>query len=191
MSVYSTNEFKNGLKLMLDGDPCSIIENEFVKPGKGQAFNRVKLRNLKTGRVLERTFKSGESLPGADVVEVEMQYLYNDGEIWHFMVVDTYEQYVVSKAGMEDALPWIKEQDICLVTLWDNAPLSVQAPNFVVLRIVETDPGLRGDTSGGGGKPATLETGAVVRVPLFVQTDELIRVDTRNGTYLVRVKDES
>jgi len=190
MAVFSTNEFKSGLKVMLDNDPCSILENEFVKPGKGQAFNRVKLRNLKTGRVIERTFKSGDSLQGADVVEVEMQYLYNDGEHWHFMAVESFEQYSVGKEAVTDAAMWLKEQDICTVTLWNNAPLSVTPPNFVILRIVETDPGLRGDTSGGGGKPATLETGAVVRVPLFVQTNELIKVDTRKAEYLARVKDE-
>ncbi len=188
MSVYSTNEFKSGLKLMLDGDPCSIIENEFVKPGKGQAFNRVKLRNLKTGRVTERTFKSGESLPGADVVDVEMQYLYNDGNVWHFMDPKSYEQIEVGKDKCQEVAKWLKEQDICMLTLWDGMVISIMPPNFVCLKIVETDPGLKGDTSGGGGKPATLETGAVVRVPLFVQIDEIIKIDTRNGEYVSRVK---
>jgi elongation factor P len=189
MAQFSTNEFKNGLKVMLDGDPCTIIENEFVKPGKGQAFNRVKLRNLKTGRVIERTFKSGESLEGADVVDTEMQYLYNDGSEWHFMQPESFEQYVADANAVGDAKKWLKEQDVCIVTLYNGLPLSVQPPNFVILKIVETDPGVRGDTSGGGGKPATLETGAVVRVPLFVQTDELIKVDTRSGEYLGRVKE--
>lgn len=189
MAVISTSEFKNGLKVMLDGDPCAIIENEFVKPGKGQAFNRVKLRNLKTGRVVERTFKSGETLEGADVVDMEMQYLYNDGTEWHFMQPESFEQYVADVNAVADAKKWLKEQDICMVTLYNGLPLSVQPPNFVILKIVETDPGVRGDTSGGGGKPATLETGAVVRVPLFVQTDELIKVDTRSGDYLGRVKE--
>lgn len=189
MAVISTSDFKNGLKVMLDGDPCTIIENEFVKPGKGQAFNRVKLRNLKSGRVIERTFKSGETLEGADVVDMEMQYLYNDGEIWHFMQPESFEQYGADANAVADAKKWLKEQDICIVTLYNGAPLSVQPPNFVTLKIVETDPGVRGDTSGGGGKPATLETCAVVRVPLFVQTDELIKVDTRSGEYLGRVKE--
>jgi len=189
MAVYSTNEFKAGLKVMLDNDPCAIIENEFVKPGKGQAFNRVKIRNLKTGRVIERTFKSGETLEGADVVDKEMQYLYNDGEYWHFMVPDTFEQYQADAKVVGDAKLWMKEQDICVMTLWNDTPLSVTPPNFVELQIVETDPGVRGDTSGGGGKPATLETGAVVRVPLFVQTGEVIKVDTRTGEYVSRVKE--
>lgn len=190
MATYSTNEFKQGLKLMLDQDPCVIIENEFVKPGKGQAFNRVKLRNLKTGRVLEKTYKSGESLPGADVVDVDAQFLYYDGTDWHFMVNDTYEQFAVNETVVADAKLWLKDQDICMLTLWNGQPLGVTPPNFVVLTITETDPGVRGDTSGGGGKPATLETGAVVRVPLFVQQGEAIKVDTRTGEYVSRVKGE-
>ena len=173
---------------MLDGDPCSILENEFVKPGKGQAFNRVKLRNLKTGRVIERTFKSGDALEGADVVDVEMQYLYNDGEHWHFMVPETFEQHGTDLATLGDAKKWLKEQDICTITLYNGVPIGVSPPNFVELTITETDPGVRGDTSGGGGKPATLETGAVVRVPLFIQTGEVIKVDTRTGEYVSRVK---
>ncbi len=189
MATYSTNEFKGGLKIMIDADPCSIIENEFVKPGKGQAFNRVKIRNLKTDRVIERTFKSGETVEGADVVEMEMQYLYSDGEFWHFMAPDTYEQYQADANAVADSMKWLKEEDICTMTLWNDDPLSVTAPNFVELAITDTDPGLKGDTSSGGGKPATLETGAVVRVPLFVQTGEVIKVDTRSGEYVSRVKD--
>ena len=189
MAIYSTNEFRGGLKIMLDNDPCSIIENEFVKPGKGQAFNRVKIRNLKTGRVIERTFKSGDTVEGADVVDRDMQYLYSDGEFWHFMVPDTFEQYQADKNAVGEALKWLKEQDMCILTLWNDSPLSVTPPNFVELAITETDPGLKGDTSGGGGKPATLETGAVVRVPLFVQTGEVIKVDTRTGEYVSRVKE--
>lgn len=188
MATYSTNEFRGGLKVMLDGDPCSIIENIFVKPGKGQAFSRVKLRNLKTGRVLERTFKSGESLPAADVVEVEMQYLYHDGEFWHFMCLATYEQHAASAAAVSAAAKWLKEQDMCTVTMYNGAPLAVEAPNFVTLKVVTTDPGVRGDTAAGGTKPATLETGATVRVPLFLNEGELIKVDTRTGEYVSRVK---
>ncbi|KTD19932.1 elongation factor P [Legionella londiniensis] len=189
MALYSTNEFKNGLKVMVDNAPCTIVDCEFVKPGKGQAFTRVKLRNLKTGRVVERTYKSGESLPSADVVDVEMQYLYNDGEYWHFMVPETFEQYAAGSEAVEDSAKWLKEQDMCTVTLWNNEPLQVAPPNFVILEVTETDPGLKGDTSGGGGKPATLETGAVVRVPLFVQIGELIKVDTRKGEYVSRAKE--
>ena len=190
MATYSTNEFRSGLKIMLDGDPCTVIENEFVKPGKGQAFSRVKIRNLKTGRVLEKTFRSGESVEAADVLDRDLQYLYNDGEFWHFRDNETFEQYQADAAAVGEAAQWIKDQDLCTVTLWNGAPIAVEAPNFVVLTITDTDPGLKGDTSGGGGKPATLETGAVVRVPLFVQTGEKIKVDTRTGAYVNRVKDE-
>lgn len=189
MATYSTNEFKAGLKVMLDNDPASILENEYVKPGKGQAFNRVKLRNLKTGRVIERTFKSGDTLPGADVVDMDAQYLYNDGTHWHFMAPETFEQYAADENAIGDAAQWLKEQDTCIITLFNNQPLIVTPPNFAILKVVETDPGLKGDTSGGGGKPATLETGAVVRVPLFIQIGELIRVDTRTGSYMSRAKE--
>jgi len=189
MAHYNTNEFRSGLKILLDGDPYGIVENEFVKPGKGQAFNRVKVRNLKTGRVIEKTFKSGESVEAADVHETQMQYLYSDGELWHFMDPETYEQLSADATAMGEAAQWIKEEDLCEVTLYNGVPLSVTAPNFVILEVVETDPGLKGDTSGGGGKPATLETGAVVRVPLFVQTGERIKVDTRSGEYVSRAKE--
>ena len=176
MATYNTSEFRGGLKLMLDGDPCSIIENQFVKPGKGQAFNRVKIRNLKTGRVLEKTFKSGETVEAADVVDVTLQYLYSDGEYWHFMDETTFEQYQADEKAMGDAIKWTKDQDVCNVVLWNGTPILVESPNFVVLEVTQTDPGLKGDTSGGGGKPATLETAAVVRVPLFIQIGEKIKV---------------
>jgi elongation factor P len=189
MATYSTNEFRGGLKIMLDGDPCSIIENEFVKPGKGQAFNRVKIRNLKTGRVIERTFKSGDTVEGADVVDTTLQYLYCDGEFWHFMDPNSYEQIAADATAVGDATKWLKEQDLCEVTLWNGAPLAVTPPNFVVLAVTDTDPGVRGDTSGGGGKPATLETGAVVRVPLFIEIGDTLRIDTRTGEYVARAKE--
>ena len=188
MATYNTNEFRGGLKILIDGDPCTIVENEFVKPGKGQAFNRVKIRNLKTGRVVDKTFKSGESVEAADVVEQDLQYLYNDGEHWHFMVPDTFEQLAADETAVGEAKQWLKEQDTCTLTLWNGQPLLVAPPNFVELAIVETDPGLRGDTAQGGVKPATLETGAVVRVPLFVEEGEVIKVDSRSGEYVSRVK---
>lgn len=189
MATYNTSEFKSGLKVMLDGDPCAIIENEFVKPGKGQAFSRVKLRNLKSGRVIERTFKSGDNLEGADVLDTDMQYLYNDGEFWHFMVPETFEQFAADAAAVGDNAKWLKEQDVCVMTLYNGVPLTVVPPNHVVLAVTETDPGVRGDTSGGGGKPATLETGAVVRVPLFINIGDLLKVDTRSGEYVSRAKE--
>ncbi len=189
MATYTTSQFKNGLKVILDNDPCSIISNEVVKPGKGQAFSRVKLRNLMTGRVLEKTFKSGESIEAADVMETSMQYLYSDGESWHFMEPSSYEQYAAGKSAMGDAVKWIKEEDMCDLTLWNNQPITVSSPNFVILKVTETDPGLKGDTSSGGSKAATLETGAVIRVPLFIQEGESLRVDTRTGEYVSRAKE--
>ena len=191
MATYSTNEFRSGLKVMLEGDPCAIVENEFVKPGKGQAFNRVKFRNLKSGRVWERTFKSGESIEVADVMEVEMEYLYNDGDFWHFMRTDgSYEQVAATAAVVADAKDWLKEQDVQTVTLWNDDPIAVVPPNFVELEVVQTDPGLRGDTAQGGTKPATLSTGAIVKVPLFVEIGEVLRIDTRNAEYQGRSKEQ-
>jgi elongation factor P len=188
MANYSTNEFRNGLKVMLDGEPCSILDNEFVKPGKGQAFNRVRLRNLNSGRVWERTFKSGESLEGADVIDQNMEYLYNDGEFYHFMDPESFEQYQADLKAVGDASNWLKEQDVCTVTLYNDAPLSVTPPNFVELPIADTDPGVKGDTAQGGTKPAYLSTGAMVKVPLFLSIGDVIKVDTRTGEYQNRVK---
>ena len=188
MASYSTNEFRSGLRIIIDNDPCIIVDNEFVKPGKGQAFNRVRIKNLKTGKTVDKTFKSGESVEAADVVDTDMQYLYTDGEFWHFMVADTFEQYAADANAIGDAKNWLTEQDVCQVTLWNNEPLIVEAPNFVELQITETDPGVKGDTASGGVKPATLSTGAVVRVPLFVDQGEIIKVDTRTSEYVSRVK---
>ncbi|MDH4273502.1 MAG: elongation factor P [Gammaproteobacteria bacterium] len=189
MASLSTNEFKAGVKIILDGDPYAILENEYVKPGKGQAFNRVRIRNLKTGRVIEKTFKSGDTAEAADVTDVEMQYLYNDGEFWNFMHPESFEQMAVDAKAVGDQAKWLKEQDVCIITLWNGLPLSIVPPNHVSLKVVETDPGVRGDTASGGGKPATLETGAVVKVPLFVEIGETIKVDTRTGEYVSRVKE--
>lgn len=186
MAQYSTNEFRLGLKVLLEGDPCSIVENEMVKPGKGQAFNRVRLRNLKTGKIWEKTFKSGEVLEGADIEDRDMQYLYNDGEFYHFMDPKSFEQMGADETAVGDAYKWLKEEDVCILTLWNGAPLAVTPPNFVELEIVETDPGVRGDTATGGTKPATLTTGAVVKVPLFVNQGDKVRVDTRTGDYVSR-----
>lgn len=189
MASYSTNEFKSGLKIMLDGEPYNIVENEFVKPGKGQAFNRVKVKNLKNGRVVEKTFKSGEKVDAADVMDTEMQYLYNDGEYWHFMDESSYEQVQADAVAVGDNSQWLKEQDVCNVILWNGAPISVEPPNFVTLSVTETDPGLKGDTAQGGVKPATLETGAVVKVPLFIEIGDVLKIDTRTGEYVSRAKE--
>lgn len=186
MATVSTNEMKAGTKLLIDGDPYSVIDNEYRKPGKGQATNTIKIRNLKTGRVLERTLKSGDTIEVADVEDRDMQYLYSDGEFWTFMDPKSYEQIQASKEAMADAAQWLKGEETVRVTFWNEVPLVVYAPNTVELVITETDPGLKGDTATGGSKPAKLETGAVVKVPLFIQQGEKIKVDTRTGEYLAR-----
>ena len=186
MATYNTNQFKNGLKIILDGDPCSITENILVKPGKGQAFNRVKMKNLKTGRTLEKTFKATESVEAADVEERNVEFLYSDGEFWHFMEPDTFEQHAASKVAVADAAKWIKAQEACVMVLWNGAPLSITPPNFVELSVSQTDPGLKGDTAQGGSKPATLETGAEVKVPLFIEVGDVLKIDTRTGEYVSR-----
>ena len=188
MGSYNTSEFKSGLKILIDGDPYVIVENEMVKPGKGQAFNRVRVRNLKTGRTVEKTWKSGDSVESADVVDVDMQYLYQDGDFFHFMVPDNFEQHTASKEAVGDGAQWLKDGVTCIVTLWNGVPLVVTPPAHIEATIVETDPGVRGDTATGGQKPAKLETGAVVRVPLFINQGEVIRVDTRTGEYISRAK---
>ncbi len=189
MAKYHTSEFRAGLKFMMEGEPCSMISNEFVKPGKGQAFNRVKFRRLLSGKVVEKTFKSGETVEAADVVDIQLVYLYNDGEFWYFMNNDTFEQIAAEEKSVADNKIWLVEQDVCTITLWNGKPISVTPPNFVCLEVVDTDPGLKGDTQGTGGKSATLSTGAVTRVPLFIQIGEMIKIDTRTGEYVSRVGD--
>ncbi|HZJ94780.1 MAG TPA: elongation factor P [Thiopseudomonas sp.] len=187
MANYSTNEFRPGLRVMVDNEPCIMIDVEFVKPGKGQAFSRVKLRSIRTQRVWERTFKSGESVESADIIEREMEFLYSDDEFWYFMATDgSFEQLGASREALGDTIKWLKEQVPYEVMLFNDAVVSVSAPNFVELEVVETDPGLKGDTAQGGSKPATLSTGAVVRVPLFIVEGELLRIDTRTGEYVSR-----
>tara|TARA_Y100001960_G_scaffold244434_1_gene258929 strand:- start:1 stop:519 length:519 start_codon:yes stop_codon:yes gene_type:complete len=172
----------------MDNEPCSIIENEYVKPGKGQAFNRVKLRKLLSGKVLEKTFKSGDTVELADVVDVDLGYLYSDGEFFHFMNNETFEQIAADAKAVGETAKWLVENDVCTLTLWNDNPITVTPPNFVEIEVTDTDPGLKGDTQGTGGKPATLATGAVVRVPLFIAIGEVVKVDTRTGEYVGRVK---
>ena len=187
--MYGASNLKKGLKIEIDGSPYVITDFNFVKPGKGQAFNRVRFRNLRSGRVWERTFKSGESLEAADVMELDMEYLYTDGEFWHFMKTDgSYEQTAAPEAAVADSKDWLKEQETYAVTLWNDDPISVSPPNFLELEVVETDPGLKGDTAQGGSKPAKVSTGAVVKVPLFVEIGDVLRVDTRSGEYVSRAR---
>ena len=186
MASYNMNQVKVGTKIMVEGDPCIIVDADFVKPGKGQAFTKIKCKNFNTGRITEVTLRSSDSVEAADIHEQEMQFLYSDNEMWHFMDQNTYEQIGADASVVGDAAQWLKEEDICLVTLFNGNPILVQPPTFVNLEVVETDPGLKGDTSGGGNKPATMDTGAVVRVPLFIQIGETIKVDTRTGEYVSR-----
>ncbi len=188
MATLGMNDVKSGQKILVNSEPSIITETDYVKPGKGQAFTRVRYRQIRTGRVQEITMKSTDTVEAADVVDTDMQYLYSDGEYWHFMNAESFEQVQADKAGMGGSEKWLKGEEQCVVTLFNGVPIQVTPPNFVELKITETDPGVRGDTSGGGGKPATLETGAVVRVPLFVGQDEVIKVDTRSGEYVSRVK---
>ena len=187
MANYSTNEFKPGLRVLVENEPCVMIDVEFVKPGKGQAFTRVKMRNIRTDRVWERTFKSGESVESADINDRDMEYLYTDGEFWHFMATDgSFEQIAASEQALGDTKKWLKEQEVYNIMLFNESVVSVTAPNFIELEVTETDPGLKGDTAQGGTKPATLSTGAVVRVPLFITIGEKLKIDTRSGEYVSR-----
>ena len=189
MPNIPVNQLRSGTKMMQDNEPCTVVDIEFVKPGKGQAFTRVKFRFLRSGRTLERTFKASESVQEADVMELDVDMLYREGNTWVFMSPSTFDQYEVSETTMAEAKDWIKEQHRCVLTLHDGIPLGVTPPKSVTLQIAETDPGLKGDTVSGGTKPATLETGAKVEVPLFINPGERIRVDTRTGEYLERAKE--
>ncbi|MDT8445596.1 MAG: elongation factor P [bacterium] len=185
--MYSTNEFRKGLRIEVDGNPYIIVENQFVKPGKGQAFNRVRIKNLLNGNTIERTMKSGEKVPKADIVDKEMQYLYLDGDKYHFMDTQTYEQIELTKDQLGDNWAWLKEQMMCQVMLYRGVAVSVEVPNFVELEITYCEPGIKGDTATNTTKPADMETGAQVQVPLFVTQGEKIKIDTRTGQYVERV----
>ena len=186
MATYSTNQFKAGLKIILDGDPYTIVHNEFVKPGKGQAFNRVKVRNLLSQRVIEKTFKSGESVEAADVMEIDISFLYQDKDEWHFMNLENYEQVQLDTSVLGDQKNWLKEEATCQVLLWNDKPIGITLPNFVYLTVTASDPSVKGDTVSAGSKMATLETGASIRVPMFINTNDVLKIDTRTGEYVSR-----
>ena len=183
-----TSDIRKNLKIMLDGQPYAVTDFQFVKPGKGNAFTRCKLKNLETGSVLEKTFKSGEKLEPAEIETREMQYIYPDGENYVFMDPDTGEQQFVSASAIKDQVQWLADGMNADVTLLKDKPIGIELPAHVVLEITKSDPGVKGDTASGATKPATLSTGAVVQVPLFVEQGEWIRVDTRTGVYQERVK---
>ncbi len=185
--MISTNDFKTGLTIELEGDVWAVVEFQHVKPGKGSAFVRCKLKNVRTGAVIEKTFRAGEKVPRGRLDRRQMQYLYQDGDNYAVMDVENYEQVSLTKEQMVDALKWLKENMVLSVLFFQGSAINVEPPNFVELEVVETDPGIRGDTASGGGKPARVETGAMVNVPFFINIGDVIRVDTRTGTYMVRV----
>lgn len=185
--MISSNDFRPGVNIEVDGELWQVVEFQHVKPGKGSAFVRTKLKNLKTGAVQERTFRAGEKVPRAAVETREMQYLYNDGEYYTFMDTNNYEQIQIPASQLEYERKFLKENTTVYVVMYDGNPIGVDLPNFVELEVVETDPGLRGDTATGGSKPATVETGYTVQVPFFINRGDRIRIDTRTGEYLERV----
>jgi len=185
--MLSTNQLKTGLTLLIEGDIYSVFEYEHVKPGKGSAFVRTKLRNLKTQAVIERTYKSGEKLEEAFIAQKKLQYLYRSGDIFYFMDEETYEQRAISNEAIKEALNFIKENTLVTVSYFKDRIISVAPPTFVELKVDYTEPGMKGDTAKSTYKPATLETGFTIQVPLFVQSGDTLKVDTRTGEYVARL----
>lgn len=186
--MYDTSDIRKNLKIVLDGVPYTIIESQFVKPGKGQAFTRTKLRNMITGAVLERTFKSGEKLEKADLEERQMQYLYPEGDQFVFMDTANYNQIHFTREQLGDTPDYLQDGMMVDVLFWGDRPIGVTPPTFVELEVAETEPGFKGDTTSNVMKPATLTTGKVVQVPLFVNQGDVLKIDTRTGEYVERVK---
>ncbi len=187
-NVYDTSDLRKGLKIMVDGSPYIVVEAQFVKPGKGAAFTRTRMKNLLTGGVIERNIRSGEKMDAADVEDRDVTFLYKEGDGFVFMDKSSYEQTSVDKSIVDDDWQFLKENLDCQLTFYNGRPISVTLPNFVELRVVSTEPGVRGDTATGASKPAKLETGASINVPLFINEKELLRIDTRTGSYIERVR---
>ncbi|MGB7911208.1 MAG: elongation factor P [Desulfobaccales bacterium] len=186
--MYSTAEFKKGLKIELDGTPYVMVDFQHVKPGKGGAFVRTKLKNLLSGRVIDQTFRSGERVKKPDLVEREMQYLYREGDRYCMMDNDSYEQIMLTEAQVGEARLYLIENLDLKVLFFNKEPVGVELPNFVELRVAQAEPGFKGDTAAGGTKPAVLESGATVQVPLFINEGDRVKVDSRTGGYIERVK---
>lgn len=184
--MISTNDFRTGLTIELDGDVYQVIEFQHVKPGKGAAFVRSKLRNMRTGAVIEKTFNAGEKIPRARIERREVQYLYNDGSNYNFMDMETYDQLAMTREQLGDAVKFLKENMTINLLLFQGKSIGVDLPNFVELEVVDTTPGIKGDTASGGSKPATLETGYVVQVPFFINVGDVLQIDTRTGQYIKR-----
>jgi len=185
--MYSTSDFRRGLKIEVDGTPYSIAEFQHVKPGKGGAFVRTKLKNLLTGGVVDKTFRAGEKVEKPDLEEKTLQYLYSEGSQYYFMENETYEQTFLTQEQLGDNKSFLQENVTVAILYYQGKPIGVELPIFVELEVTKTEPGLRGDTASGGSKPATLETGAVIQVPLFVNEGEKVKIDTRTGEYIERV----
>jgi elongation factor P len=185
--MITAGEFRNGATFELDGQIFQIVEFQHVKPGKGAAFVRTKLRNIITGATVERTFNPSDKMPKAHIERKDMQYLYNDGDLYYFMDIETYEQIPLSKVTLGDSLKFVKENMIVKMLSHKNNVFGIEPPTFVELDVTETEPGFKGDTATGATKPATVETGAMIKVPLFVNQGDVIRIDTRSGEYMERV----
>ena len=184
--MISAGDFRNGITLEIEGNVVQILEFQHVKPGKGAAFVRTKLKNIISGGVIEKTFRPTEKFPAARIDRVEMQYLYSDGDLWHFMNTETYDQIALNSDDIGDSLKFVKENDMVKVCSHNGKVFAVEPPMFVELDIIDTEPGFKGDTATGATKPATVETGATVLVPLFIGMGEMIKIDTRTGEYLSR-----
>ena len=188
-NVYDTSDLRKGLKIMMEGAPYIVIEAQFVKPGKGAAFTRTKMKNLLTGGVLERNIRSGEKIDAADIEERDFVFLYKEGDdAFVFMDQATYDQVTLSKEVVDDSWKYLKENFVCRIMFYNGRPVSLDPPTFVVLRVQQTDPGMRGDTATNASKPATLESGASIQVPLFVNENDSLKIDTRTGQYVERVR---
>ena len=187
--MYESGDLRKGLKIEIDGDPYVIAQFQFVKPGKGQALYKCRLKNMINGSQFDRTYRSGEKFKEADLAEVEMEYLYYDGGNYCFMNTDNYEQEFLTEEQLGDSKDLLKENTVCGALLFDGKPIGITLPNFVELRIKKTDPWVKGDTASGDSKPATLETGLILQVPPFVEEGELVKIDTRTGQYVERVKE--
>ena len=184
--MISAGDFRNGITLEIEGNVVQILEFQHVKPGKGAAFVRTKLKNIINGGVIEKTFRPTEKFPAARIDREEMQYLYSDGDLWHFMNTETYDQIALNSDDIGDSLKFVKENDMVKVCSHNGKVFAVEPPMFVELEIIDTEPGFKGDTATGATKPATVETGAIVYVPLFIEQGEVIKIDTRTGDYLSR-----
>jgi elongation factor P len=184
--MISGGDLRPGVKVELDGSPYVVTDYQWVKPGKGGAFMRTKLKNMKTGAIIDRTFRTDEKLPKAEVEDRKVQFLYHDGDVYHFMDTESFDQFSMDEKQLGEASGFLKEEMIISILNHRGEPIGVVLPTFVELRVVETDPGFRGDTASGGSKPATLETGATIQVPLFINVGDLLRVDTRTSAYVER-----